>query len=712
MPRQSSSLPPYLTSGASSRAHHGLLARLHEASSVQEADEIISGEIKRAKKVLAIRGQSTSKISETLIILLHCQSLRHRTDEDTEFALVPALQLAEGGRSLVERRIGYLYLVERLPKGHELNLLLINTIRKDLSSTSPPCILLALQTITKIPSPDLAPAVLPLLTSRTLLKHKSPAVRQRTFEALLTLHRLAQANEPFPLSINKLLRSLQQENDQTVLAVILRLVRHVLESGAHHVESDEERLYIIDKCLEAARRSEIAYQGQIAVELVRTIGAVLEGESDMQSDASIMISRWAKDVLSETDFEPAGIGAFLLEISHLAARLRTIAPSILRHIAKILSPSEHTASSSTSPQLPSPNNRVLALRCLSTLPLDLWDGLLDEEEMGAIMQGVHSVDDTIRKLTLQLLQTLSPDLPAMILQSHLESIKSSTDLSLPASLADSLTIDEKTKIGRYETASRAIEVVEAQYREDGEGYARGVVDVLTALDQGHQSQGGQVWDIGARRVLSFLENASQSFARSFAISLIETLRDKPSNPGETLAVILTSTSCELFPFESDDMVTRTIDYLLRILPKYNASIQELVLVTLVALLLRLRHAAAVESASKVLEAIQGIQEGSSRYLKNRCQEVSTVISENLLEEVRRASKTSKLSDVLDAVITIHAQHTVKPSSNASTPSSAPLPPRADMSASVLRYDAYQAPKRSARRNHEYIDEFEEDGESD
>lgn len=127
--------------------------------------------------------------------------IRHDTSTDLDFGLVHALHLAESGRTIQEKRIGesqypltehpeicshmsgYLFLQERLTPGHELALMLINTIRKvssplvfadeqDLSSASPSHILLALHTIVKMPSRDLAPAVTPLLISKALLNHK------------------------------------------------------------------------------------------------------------------------------------------------------------------------------------------------------------------------------------------------------------------------------------------------------------------------------------------------------------------------------------------------------------------------------------------------------------------------------------------------------------------------------------------------------------
>jgi hypothetical protein len=54
-----SSLPAYLTSGASSRSHHALLVKLHEAKSDQEEDEILRKEIMRQKELMGVKGQST-----------------------------------------------------------------------------------------------------------------------------------------------------------------------------------------------------------------------------------------------------------------------------------------------------------------------------------------------------------------------------------------------------------------------------------------------------------------------------------------------------------------------------------------------------------------------------------------------------------------------------------------------------------------------------
>ncbi|WRT65256.1 uncharacterized protein IL334_002199 [Kwoniella shivajii] len=707
MPRSpSTSLPPYLTSGASSRTHHGLLVKLHEAASAQEEDELISNEITKAKAVLSSKGQSTSKISDTLIVLLHCQILRHRVEDNVEFALVSALQLAEGGRSLSERRIGYLYLVESLPKGHELNLLLINTIRKDLSSSTTSHILLALQTIIKIPSTDLGPAVIPLLTSKHLWRHKLPVIRQRTFQALLSLHRIL-LNEPFPLSINKLLKAISSESDISVLNILFRTSRHVLETGAHHIANKEERLYVLEKILDAARQNNLSHGSQISLEilkLLKVIMGVKEGSSSEVIDAA---QGWITDQLNNLSSYRGLNGAFLMEICHLANIVSSISSHILRHISHLLLPDLNSPSSSTSIRtLPPANDHALALRCLQVIPTSLWDGILGEREMAIIMEGVDSIDGTIRKLTIRLLYNLDLNLPSMVFQKHIESIKTSTELSLPLYLSTSLSIEDKTTIGRYETASRALEVVEITCREDGREYAKGLLEVLDVLNV--RTSG--VWDEGVRCQLDNFSHLPQATTERIVASFVNSILTKGDRkPGDTTLVILTSTICEFLP-PSYNNILRTIRYLSSILPGLNGSIQELVLVTLVSLLSISQESEQESCQESVLETVRTVQRDSSRYIQRRCTEIITILEKRLVNEVTKISRSRKLADVLEAISLVHTRYSkISTTSQTSSPTPAP-PPRADLSASQLRYDAYQSPRGRAGVNNRYRDHFDEDSE--
>lgn len=91
--------------------------------------------------------------------------------------------------------------------------------------------------------------------------------------------------------------------------------------------------------------------------------------------------------------------AILLELCYLVSGLPDpTAPtcaSLLRVVISRISPNK--PSSSRLGYAPEPNTHVLVLKCLFVLPLEIWEGRLEEAEMAVIMGGLHSPDDTIRR---------------------------------------------------------------------------------------------------------------------------------------------------------------------------------------------------------------------------------------------------------------------------------------------------------------------------
>ncbi|WVQ97544.1 hypothetical protein IAU59_004658 [Kwoniella sp. CBS 9459] len=706
-------LPPYLTSGASSRAHHALLVRLNEAGSSQEEDEIISEEISRAKGVLSVKGQSMGKIADTLLVLLHCSMLRHRTDDDLEFALVYALQLAEGGRTIGERRIGYLYLVERLPHEHELTLLLVNTIRKDLSSASPSYILLALHTIVKLPSTDLAPAVTPLLTSKGLLKHKVPAVRQRTLEALLALHRPYSGNEtlPFPLSMGKLLRLVEKENETPVVALLYRTIRVLLAYGLHRAESEGEADYIAETIVRSIQQlREISSDfGQVDLEALRALEAA--ARCQVAPSASVLdgVSRWLADRLRSANHQQTLGEAFLLESCRIVSVLPDATNDCLRHISRLLLHDSDSSSSTGPPPLPKPNDHILALRCMMSLPREAWDGKLGQAEMGVIMEGVNSADNAIRRRTIRLLDKLSPELPDMVFKGYLDSLRASSSLSLPASLASNLTIEEKTAIGRNETASRALEVLDVQSRDDGERYAKGVTRLLEVFDKRERT----VWEEGVRIIVDKVRAGTKPFSEKFASAFGRTLSAQATPSSDNTAIaILCTVMCEYPPSsaaDSQDILT----LLCAKLPIVNASVQELVLIGLLSILMGKGDSTQAAHRQQALDAVKALASklDISRYLQKRCAEIITAIEQGLLEHVESRPDTRNLSGLASAMSSVVVEyergeqkkkqakgcdaHSRSLSHSSSQSHGSPSPrlgaSRSLMTASLLRYDAYDPP---------------------
>ncbi len=108
--------------------------------------------------------------------------------------------------------------------------------------------------------------------------------------------------------------------------------------------------------------------------------------------------------------------ACLLEACGLAAALhaaddKPVSDQLLEHLRSLLLKKEKgkerasSQSSHSSPrkgdrrnghEKPDPNSRVLALRCLASLP-PVWQNGLTETHMRALMAGVDSGDSTVRR---------------------------------------------------------------------------------------------------------------------------------------------------------------------------------------------------------------------------------------------------------------------------------------------------------------------------
>lgn len=174
---------------------------------------------------------------------------------------------------------------------------------------------------------------------------------------------------------------------------------------------------------------------------------------------------------------------------------------------------------------------------------------MGEGEMGVVMEGVGSGDASVRRLvrpflllsvgveklnvisqTIEVLYKLSHDLSRTIFGGYLESIVTSTNLSLPLEIqiqaqaqAQGMGIEErmKVKMGRRETAGRALEVCEVVARArarvrvgEQEGRSDGnvvdwgdVVSVLVMLGETEKETGkdgeedGDGWEEGVKRAM-------------------------------------------------------------------------------------------------------------------------------------------------------------------------------------------------------------------
>lgn len=168
----------FASSGAMSRAHYSLVRRVETATSVQAADRVILDEINTIQSTLEQPHLSIKVCKESLILLLYCaMALSAASPGDLSFAFHHAVNLAELGESILDKRIGYTFCLQMMPPNHELHLMLVNTLRNDLESTSIGRICLAMDILMQIRNEDAAPAVQSRL--RFFLRDKNDSVRRR-----------------------------------------------------------------------------------------------------------------------------------------------------------------------------------------------------------------------------------------------------------------------------------------------------------------------------------------------------------------------------------------------------------------------------------------------------------------------------------------------------------------------------------------------------
>ncbi|KAF9467306.1 armadillo-type protein [Collybia nuda] len=220
---------PFISSGALNRTHYALVRKVEASNSIQAADQALSVETESIRQHFQSHlAMSTAQSREHLIILLYCfmaMSPGFVPRDVFNFALPHAVSLAEAGRSIEEKRIGYLFCVEVMPSTHELQLMLVNTIRKDLECDIIPRICLALDNIVVSSNEDLIPAIRTRL--HDLVSHTSPHVRRR---ALLAFRTLSRHYPEFLVEIGRRVVKRLDDSNSSVVAAALAVASQIFVS--------------------------------------------------------------------------------------------------------------------------------------------------------------------------------------------------------------------------------------------------------------------------------------------------------------------------------------------------------------------------------------------------------------------------------------------------------------------------------------------------
>uniref|UniRef100_A0A2K6FME9 AP-4 complex subunit epsilon n=1 Tax=Propithecus coquereli TaxID=379532 RepID=A0A2K6FME9_PROCO len=122
-------------------------------TSKHEEEKLIQQELSSLKATVSAPTTTLKMMKECMVRLIYCEMLGY----DASFGYIHAIKLAQQG-NLLEKRVGYLAVSLFLHESHELLLLLVNTVVKDLQSTNLVEVCMALTVVSQIFPREMIPA--------------------------------------------------------------------------------------------------------------------------------------------------------------------------------------------------------------------------------------------------------------------------------------------------------------------------------------------------------------------------------------------------------------------------------------------------------------------------------------------------------------------------------------------------------------------------
>ncbi|KAL1944674.1 hypothetical protein VTO73DRAFT_3104 [Trametes versicolor] len=654
---------PFSSSGAMSRAHYALVRKI-ETATPQAADQILLAEVQSIQYQLTRSTLTLKQCKEYLILLLYCaMTVNPGTHVDLEFALPHAINLAEAGKTVQDKRTGYLFCAEVMPPEHELQLMLVNSIRKDLESAEVPRICLALDILIQSPSKDVIPAVQSRL--HDLLSHNSVHVKRR---ALYAFNALSERDPDVLRNIASKARKRLVDSEPAVAIAALTLTNTLVK--AELLPADKYHKVLSDLLKTAWLQRPEPARYNLLVRLVQAVATTTPSVHDLRTFLDIV--RY---------YTPKGASAYAIvhqcfhAISTCAAETvleaqASSGTSFIQEVRQLLTSDE-------------PDGLYMFIYCLSCVDPKLWAGtspeipaVLDEWEVERVMSLLDSEDKLIRKQTLRTLwrvdQTIVESYYARALQGQL------SDEPLP----------------------RLLEIADIISGGDGEAYAHQLKSILRAVEGEEPPNKRPVLQDAVEELLIRIHTGDSSWRSGCIGVLFTTLVDQDAEAGPTLMVILTALMCEYLELSPISPVELLRGLATR-LSSYSASIQDACLITMLRISI-----ACDEVPVEVLDTVRKLHSIGGRHIKRRCDQfINLSQSKDTLQIIIARTSSSSLPDFVFALETHEArQQRAISRSPRIVPSSPPLIPRSPEPSSSraspvpgkLRYTAYEAPRATQR----------------
>ncbi|KAH3704399.1 AP-4 complex subunit epsilon-1-like [Dreissena polymorpha] len=211
------------TSGdAASAGFTTFIGKVSRANSKSDEAHVVATELKNLAANIAAPNQSMVQMRDYLCRVAYICMMGY----EVEFACIHAVKLAQLGTNY-DKRIGYLACCLLLHRNHDLILLLINTIQKDLKSSNILDNLAAMTAAAQLVPAELIPSLLPMIVAK--LQHQRELVRQK---AVLCLHQFQFLAPDLLAHCKESLERALLDKDPGVMAVAVQLVAYSIQRNA------------------------------------------------------------------------------------------------------------------------------------------------------------------------------------------------------------------------------------------------------------------------------------------------------------------------------------------------------------------------------------------------------------------------------------------------------------------------------------------------
>ncbi|XP_066270284.1 AP-4 complex subunit epsilon-1-like [Branchiostoma lanceolatum] len=424
MERTLASLPMFVKgelggSFGASRGFQSLIKAIGESQSKHEEERIMKKEVNYLQQKLTQPDISKKQMKELLVRLVYCNMLGH----DITFGYIHALKLAQQG-GLVEKRVGYLAVSLFLHEDHELIMLLINTIQKDLKSTNILHVCMGLTAVCALISTEMIPALLPMVEDK--LQHPKEVVRKK---AIMALHRFYLKAPNMVQHIHEKFRKVLCDRDPGVMGASLNIFYDLIKEDAEkHRDLTNTFACIMKQVIGGKLTNDFTYHSVpapwIQVQLLRIMGMLGAGHKKNSEQIYAVLD----ETLDKSEINHNIGYAVLYECVRTVTAIHPN-PALLEKAAERIGRFLRSNNN---------NLRYLGITALTSM-LPVLPGVAGEHQM-VVIECLDDPDETLQRKTLDFLYRMTGPTNVMVICDRLLSHLSTTaDTYLKSDLVTKIT---------------------------------------------------------------------------------------------------------------------------------------------------------------------------------------------------------------------------------------------------------------------------------